>query len=127
MTFEERELRVRRSRQLATLLDGAWGIPFTRWRLGIDPLLGLLPVAGDVLGAVLGAGIIWQAHKAGAPKALKLKMLGNIGLDFVLGSVPIVGDLADIAFRKNDRNASLLEAWAQQQQLAQGEPLRKAP
>lgn len=114
MTDDNIALRVRRSRQWATLLDGAWGIPFTRWRIGIDPLLGLLPVAGDVVGALLGLGIVWQAHKASAPRALKVKMLGNIALDFALGAVPIVGDIADIAFRKNDRNAKLLEDWANQ-------------
>lgn len=105
------ELRLRRSRQLATLLDGAWAIPFTRWRIGLDSLIGLLPVAGDLISALLGMGILWQAHKLSAPRSLKVKMLANIALDFLLGSVPVVGDIADVAFRKNARNAALLEAW----------------
>ncbi|HCS29485.1 MAG TPA: DUF4112 domain-containing protein [Spongiibacteraceae bacterium] len=105
------ELRLRRSRQLATLLDGAWAIPFTRWRIGLDSLIGLLPVAGDLISALLGVGILWQAHKLSAPRSLKVKMLANIALDFLLGSVPVVGDIADVAFRKNARNAALLEAW----------------
>ncbi len=107
--------RVRRSRQLANLLDAAWGIPYTRWRFGVDSLLGVVPVAGDLLGAMLGLAIVWQARQAAAPQTLQIRMLGNIGLDLVLGMVPIVGDIADVAFRKNQRNAMLLEAWAAQQ------------
>lgn len=103
--------RLRRSRQIATLLDGAWRIPYTPWRFGLDSLLGLLPVAGDVLGALLGLAIVWQARQLGVPRGLLMRMLGNIGLDFLLGSVPVVGDIADVAFRKNDLNATLLEDW----------------
>ncbi|MEX1667955.1 DUF4112 domain-containing protein [Zhongshania guokunii] len=111
MDANEVQARLRRSQQLATLLDGAWGIPNTRWRFGLDALLGLLPVAGDLLSALLGLGVVWQARQIGAPLSLQLKMLANIGLDFLLGSVPIIGDIADVAFRKNLRNAALLEAW----------------
>ncbi|WP_373092167.1 DUF4112 domain-containing protein [Zhongshania sp.] len=111
MTDTETERRLRRSRQLAILLDGAWGIPYTPWRFGLDALLGLLPVAGDLLSALLGLGVIVQARKLKAPQSLQLKMLGNIALDFLLGSVPIIGDIADVAFRKNMRNVALLEAW----------------
>jgi hypothetical protein len=115
MTDKETSLRLQRSRKLATLLDGAWGIPYTPWRFGLDSLIGLLPVAGDMVSALLGLGIIWQARQLSAPKSVQLKMLGNIGLDFVLGSVPIVGDIADVAFRKNLRNATLLEDWVAKQ------------
>lgn len=106
--------RVQQVQQLATLLDGAWRIPFTRWRIGIDALLGLLPVAGDVIGAILGLVIVWHAHQLGAPWSLRLHMLWNLLLDLLLGLVPVVGDIADIAFRKNLRNAALLENWVKQ-------------
>jgi hypothetical protein len=111
MISQEAEQRLQRSRKLAILLDGAWGIPNTRWRFGIDALLGLLPVAGDLVSALLGLIIVWQAHHLEAPRTLKLRMLANIGLDFLLGSIPIIGDIADVAYRKNIRNADLLEAW----------------
>lgn len=111
MTDSETAVRLRRSRQLATLLDGAWQIPYTPWRFGIDSLMGLLPIAGDLASALLGLGIVWQARQLAAPRSIQLRMLGNIALDFVLGSVPIVGDIADVAFRKNMRNADLLEQW----------------
>jgi hypothetical protein len=115
MTNSETELRVRRSRQIATLLDGAWLIPGTSWRFGADSLLGLLPIAGDLLSALLGLSIVWQAYKLNAPRSLQFRMLGNLSLDFLLGSVPVIGDIADVAFRKNIRNADLLEAWVAKQ------------
>ena len=99
------------ARQLAVLLDGAWGIPFTRWRIGLDSLLGLLPVAGDLLSALLALTIVWQARKLNAPLSLQLRMVGNIALDFVVGSIPVVGDIADVALRKNLRNVALLDNW----------------
>ncbi len=102
---------LRGARQLAVLLDGAWGIPFTRWRIGIDSLLGLLPLAGDLLSALLSLTIVWQGHKLKAPKRLQARLLGNIALDFVVGSIPIVGDLADVVLRKNQRNVALLDNW----------------
>ncbi len=107
--------RLRRVRHTANLLDGVWGIPFTRWRFGVDALLGLLPVAGDLLSALLGLSLVWHAHHLGAPTHLKLRMAGNLVLDFIIGSLPILGDIADIAMRKNQRNATLLEKWAQHQ------------
>lgn len=117
MTQDEIAQRVQRSRRLANLLDAAWGIPYTPWRFGVDSLLGVLPVAGDLAGAALGLGIVWQARKLSAPRSLQMKMLGNIGLDVLLGAVPVVGDIADVAFRKNQRNAALLEKWAAGQQV----------
>ncbi|MFT5032083.1 MAG: hypothetical protein ACI9OO_000012 [Bacteroidia bacterium] len=113
----EVQVRLRRCQQWATLLDGAWVIPFTRWRVGLDSIVGLLPVAGDFVSALLGLAIVWQARKLSAPKALQIKMLSHIGLDFLLGSVPIVGDIADVAFRKNIRNVALLEEWVQRERV----------
>jgi Domain of unknown function (DUF4112) len=113
---DELARRVRRSRQLATLLDAAWGVPFTRWRFGVDSLLGVLPIAGDLAGALLGLGIVWQARQASAPLSLQMRMLANIGLDVALGSVPLVGDIADVVIKKHQRNAALFEKWAAQQQ-----------
>ncbi|MEX1664261.1 DUF4112 domain-containing protein [Zhongshania arctica] len=119
------EQRLQRSRQFAILLDGAWGIPFTRVKFGVDALLGLLPVAGDLVSAILGLGIVWQAHMLAAPSSVKFKMLANIGLDFVLGIVPIIGDIADVAFRKNIRNVDLLEDWLKNKALKRANPQTK--
>lgn len=96
-------------RRTAELLDSAVRIPFTPWRIGLDGLIGLVPGAGDVVGAVLAGGIVLQAMRLGAPSGLLLRMLANVALDAVVGEVPILGDLFDIGFKVNLRNVALLE------------------
>lgn len=96
-------------RRTAELLDAAVRIPFTPWRIGLDGLIGLVPGAGDVVGAVLAGGIVLQAMRLGAPSGLLLRMLANVALDAVVGEVPILGDLFDIGFKVNLRNVALLE------------------
>jgi hypothetical protein len=118
------EQRLQGSRQFAILLDEAWGIPFVRVKFGVDAMLGLLPVAGDFISALLGLGIVWQAHKLAAPATIKFKMFGNISLDFLLGSVPIIGDITDVAFRKNIRNVDLLEDWLKKEKLVSEKKLK---
>lgn len=98
-----------RTARFARRLDAQWGIPFTPFRIGVDGLIGLLPVGGDIAGAVLSLLIVADAKRCGAPAGVIVRMLVNIALDVVLGSVPILGDLFDIAFKANLRNARLLE------------------
>jgi hypothetical protein len=83
-------------------------------QVGTDGLIGLIPVAGDVLTAITGAYIIFQARKLGAERATVMKMAGNLAVDLVLGCVPVVGDIFDIAFRSNTRNVKLLIADLEQ-------------
>lgn len=98
-----------RVRRLATLLDAAVGIPGTRLRFGVDSLLGLIPGGGDVAGALLSGGVVLAAARLGAPPSLLLRMLGNLALDALLGTVPLAGDLFDVAWKANMRNVRLLE------------------
>jgi hypothetical protein len=98
----------RRLERLAWLLDGAIPIPGTRFRFGIEPIIGLIPVVGDALGLLLGAAILYESVRAGAPPRLILRMLGNSALDALGGLLPGIGDLFDFAFRSNRRNARLL-------------------
>jgi hypothetical protein len=92
-------------------LDEAIRIPGTNIRIGLDALLGLVPGGGDVAGGLLSGVIILQAARAGAPTAVLGRMLGNLVLDLVLGSIPLLGDVFDVAWRANSRNVRLLEAW----------------
>lgn len=97
--------------RLAHLLDSAFRVPGTNLRFGLDPLLGVVPGAGDLLGAaVTGYGIL-LARRMGAGTALQLRMVGNVALDALAGAVPFVGDLFDFAFKANVRNRQLLERW----------------
>ncbi len=100
-----------RIRALAWLLDNSITIPGTKYRIGLDPLIGLIPGIGDWIGAILSGYIVLEAAARGAPKSMLLKMAGNIGLEAVLGMLPFLGDLFDMAWKANHRNAQLLTAY----------------
>ena len=98
-------------RRLARLLDDSIPIPGTSWRIGLDPLLGLVPGLGDVASAVLAAYPLLVAARLGAPPAVLARILGNVALDAAAGSIPVLGDLLDAGYKANVRNARLLEEW----------------
>jgi hypothetical protein len=90
------------------LLEGLFKIPGTKQRLGLDVILDLLPVGGDVIGAALGAYMVWEARNLGMSKAQLARMFGNVGLDFLLGLIPLVGAVPDFFFRSNTRNLKII-------------------
>jgi len=91
------------------LLDTRFRIPGTQIRFGLDFVIGLFPYVGDILGFVFSAGLVLTMVKYGASAQVIIRMLGNIVLDAVVGSIPIIGDLFDLAYRANRRNYHLLE------------------
>ena len=101
--------KVHRLRRLSQLLDNALPIPGTGYRIGIDPILGLLPGGGDTVGGFLSAYIVVEAARMGLPRKVILQMVGNIVFDGVVGIVPVLGDLFDIGWKANVRNIALLE------------------
>ena len=102
---------LQRLQRLTRLLDTRWAIPGTRWRFGLDPLLGLIPGLGDVVTLAVSIYMLAQARKIGAPGPLMAAMIGNVALDFLIGEIPVVGDVFDFAFKAHVRNMSLLEKW----------------
>jgi Domain of unknown function (DUF4112) len=94
--------------RLARLMDTAWGIPFTRWRFGFDSVAGLIPGAGDALNLGVSLYTLILARKLGAPNSVLLRMAANAGVDFGVGSIPVVGDIFDLYFKSNTRNLKLL-------------------
>ncbi len=106
--------RLARLRKLAWLMDGQFGLPGTKFRFGVNSVLGLSPVVGDVLLGAVSLYLVWEAKRLGAPKALLTKMLANVAIEVAGGSVPILGDLFDMAFKANLRNLDLLERWMRQ-------------
>ena len=110
--LEQVEARVARCRRLARLLDTAFRIPGTRVRFGIDQVLGLAPGLGDAIAALIGGYIVWSAVRAGAPRLVVGRMLVNVGVDAVVGAVPALGTVFDVAFKAHRRNALMLEAWS---------------
>ena len=101
--------RIRRLRRVAWLLDAAVGIPGTRIRLGVDSLVGLLPGGGDLAMAVVSLYIVHEARSLGVPARLLRQMLLNVGIDLLVGTVPVLGDLFDVGFKANLRNIDLIE------------------
>lgn len=102
---------LRAARALTGLLDTAIRVPGTRFRVGLDPLLGLIPGLGDVAGAAMAGYVVILGSRFGAPAPVLLRMLANVGVDTVLGAVPLLGDLFDVAYKANVRNLALLERY----------------
>jgi hypothetical protein len=96
--------------RLAELLDSRFRIPGTGIRFGLDPIIGLIPVVGDTVTLAAGAAIVLEARRLGLPRAVLLRMLGNLGIDWLVGLVPLADLVLDTAFRANVRNVRLLEA-----------------
>ena len=101
--------RTRNVHVLARLLDSSIPIPGTSWKIGFDPIVGLIPGIGDLIGAVLSGYIILEAARAEVPTVTLARMLGNVGVDTLLGAIPALGDVADAAWKSNTRNVALLE------------------
>ncbi|MGH6920701.1 MAG: DUF4112 domain-containing protein [Geminicoccaceae bacterium] len=99
---------VERLRQLAHLLDDRFRIPGTRYRIGLDGLIGLVPGIGDAVTTVLALYIVLEARRLGVPLTKVGRMGLNVAVDAVLGAVPLVGDLFDVAWKANRRNLGLL-------------------
>lgn len=109
---------LRRARTLANLLDSAFTIPIVRKKVGIDPLLGLIPGLGDAIALGLSIYILWAAYDLGLPRWVMFKMVMNLLIDSSFGAVPVLGDLFDMAWKSNQRNYRLLEnAYAVQKAL----------
>lgn len=101
--------RLARARTLTNLLDNAVRVPGTSMRFGLDPVLGLIPGLGDVAGAAMSGYVVLLASQLGAPTAVIVRMLGNVVIDTVGGTLPVLGDLFDAGWKSNSRNLALLE------------------
>ena len=102
---------LQKAQRLANTMDSAFRIPGIGYRIGLDGIIGLIPGIGDVITVAIASRIVHLGHKMGMPKALISKMLRNIVLDFLLGAVPLVGDVADFFFKANKRNVKAMEKW----------------
>ena len=113
------ESRAAGPRRAARVLDELFRVPGTNIRFGLDSILGLLPGGGDFAGGALSAYVIVAAARLGAPPSLLVRMGANVLVDTLLGTVPVIGDLFDVAWKANRRNVELLEAF-------EGAPARTA-
>lgn len=106
----EIEAGLRRVDRLARLLDEAITVPGVGWRFGLDGLIGLVPGVGDAAGALLSGYVVKLAGDLGCRRATVARMAGIASLDFALGLVPVLGDVADFFFKANSRNVKLMRA-----------------
>jgi hypothetical protein len=104
----ERLRRLRRLSGIARLMDTAIGIPGTRFRFGADSVLGLLPLVGDGASALVGFYIVNEARRLGVPPHILARMVRNVGVDALVGSVPLFGDLFDVYFKSHRRNVDMI-------------------
>lgn len=107
----ERQLTADRLERMARLLDVAYRLPGTKIRFGLDSLIGLVPVIGDLGSTAFSAYIIYEAYRLKLPKRAIGRMIGNVALETVIGSIPLVGDGFDLFWRANMRNARMVRRY----------------
>lgn len=94
--------------RLADLLDSRWRVPGTGWRFGVDPIVNIVPLAGPLSTALVSAYMIKNASDLGAPNHLIARMVGNVAVDSVVGSIPVIGWIFDVGYKANRRNMRML-------------------
>ncbi|MBK9244374.1 MAG: DUF4112 domain-containing protein [Burkholderiales bacterium] len=94
---------------LTRLMDGLFEVPFIRRKFGLDAMIGMVPVVGDLVSAGIGLYLVFEARELGASRWLQTRMIGNLALDFLVGVVPVLGDFFDLLFRAHYRNLKLLQ------------------
>jgi len=108
LEVDDREATLLKLERMADLLDSRWRIPGTNWRFGVDAVASIVPVAGSLSTAAASAYMIKRANDLGAPSHVLAKMVGNVALDAVVGSIPLIGPVFDLAVKANRRNMRLL-------------------
>ena len=110
-----REQRLARLEAIAKLLDVAFVLPGTKIRYGVDGIIGVIPVVGDIIATALSLWLVREARALGAPWHVTARMLGNVAVQGVVGTVPVAGDAFGVLYRANMRNARILRRWLERQ------------
>jgi hypothetical protein len=105
-------------RHVAELLDSAFVVPGTTYRIGLDPIIGLIPWIGDLVSPLFTIALLWQARDVRVPKVVLLRMIFNAAIDAIVGTIPIAGDLFDFGWKANQWNLALLERHAYEERRA---------
>ena len=101
--------RIVQARAIAKMLDTAIRIPGTGIRFGLDAILGIVPGLGDTAGAIFSGYLILLGSRMGLPREVITRMVANVAVDTIVGGIPVLGDLFDVAWKSNTRNLKLLE------------------
>jgi len=111
---------IARLERFSKLTDSSIGIPFTKFNIGLEAVIGLIPVIGDAAGLILSSYVLIEAQRLGVSKRIKTKMIINMLIDFVGGLVPFFGDIFDAFFKANTRNTRLLKNHIAKQVKSEG-------
>jgi len=106
---EQNEEKLLRLKLLGNRLDEIITIPGTKYKIGIDPIIGIFPVIGDLLGSIISIYIIYSGSKMGVSSQVIAKMCLNLGIDFTVGLIPVFGDIFDMGWKANKKNIELIE------------------
>ena len=106
------QTRLAALRRVAELLDSAFVLPGTTYRIGLDPIIGLVPWVGDLVSPLFTVVLLWQARDVRVPKVVLTRMILNAAVDGIIGAIPFAGDLFDFGWKSNLRNMALLERHA---------------
>ena len=99
-------------RRVAELLDSAFVLPGTTYRIGLDPIIGLVPWVGDLVSPLFTVALLWQGRDVRVPKVVQGRMIVNAAVDAIIGAIPFAGDLFDFGWKANQLNMALLERYA---------------
>src|SRR3954467_10554047 len=110
--------RIAALRHVSRLLDSAYQVPGTAYRFGLDPIVGLVPGLGDLISPLFTIALLWQSRDLHLPRVVQLRMLFNVVIDTLVGTIPLAGDLFDFAWKANDMNMALLERHAYEEHRA---------
>ncbi|MDF0748717.1 DUF4112 domain-containing protein [Marinobacter sp. 71-i] len=119
---EDKQAALARLERFSRMADNAIGIPFTRFRIGFEPIIGLVPVLGDLAGLLMSLYVLLEAQRAGASTRVKLQMVRNMLIDFFGGLIPVIGDAFDFAWKANARNVQLLREHLETELNVQKKP-----
>ena len=106
---EQNEEKLLRLKLLGNRLDEIITIPGTKYKIGVDPIIGIFPVIGDLLGSIISIYIIYSGSKMGVSSQVIAKMSINLGIDFTVGLIPVFGDIFDMGWKANKKNIELIE------------------
>lgn len=118
----DREASLARLEALARVMDRTFTIPGTGIRFGLDAVVGLVPVGGDLLAGIVSTYLIWEARRLGAPRHVLAHMVANSLFDTAIGSIPVLGDAFDVLYRGNLRNMGVLRRWLEKEGLVRAPP-----
>lgn len=113
--------------KLVHLMDDRFEIPIVKFKFGLDPIIGLIPWAGDVVTFAISALIIKALYDEGLPKSLIWKMLLTIVIDLIIGSIPVIGDVWDFVFKANRKNLKLAREYFESQPIAENSTVHRHP